>query len=186
MSLTLGGKPIDGFMYDAIRWTREEKAAFIEMEVSINVLEYFTAVYYIMLWSEKCENKVIHLECDNTAAVSWIVKSRAGHSSYADALTKVFSLFCLKYNITVTCTHIEGARNIIADQKSRDLLYYSQDADEGVANGPVSSASNKREICRRLLLECIIRPASMHGPNLLRLLTLLHTSHGRSSLSSST
>ena len=181
MSLSRGGADIPGLSGDAIRWTRQEKIAFDDMGVSINVLEYFTAIYYIMLWSEHCENQVIHIECDNTAAVSWILKSRAGRSKYADALTKIFSLFCLKFNITVICTHIRGIDNTIADFRSRDLLYFTQDADEAVANGPLLESSNKTEFCRRLLMTCVTRPESLHGPRLLTVLTQLHACHGQNS-----
>jgi hypothetical protein len=50
MSLTLGGPPVP-MKKEEIRWTSEELKVFIENKVSINVLEYFTVVFYVMLWS---------------------------------------------------------------------------------------------------------------------------------------
>ena len=41
----------------------------LEMEVSINVLEYF-----IMLFSELYTGKVIHAQCDSTSVITWIEK----------------------------------------------------------------------------------------------------------------
>ena len=78
-----------------IRWTSEEIIAFELMGVSINVLEYYVVVYYVLLWGDQFQNRIIHVKCDNTSAVSWLVKSRASHSPAADSLAKLFSLYCL-------------------------------------------------------------------------------------------
>ena len=99
VSSTHLGEKIDEYGDAAIRWTQDEFIMFESMNVSINVLEYFTVIYYVLLWGEKFRNKIIHVKCDNTSAVSWIVKSRASHSPAADSLAKLFSLYCLRMHI---------------------------------------------------------------------------------------
>ena len=66
---------------EGIRWTRAELQAFEELGVSINVLEFFVAVFYIILWADELRGKCVLLECDNTAAVSWLMKKRAVRGS---------------------------------------------------------------------------------------------------------
>jgi len=183
MSLTLGGPRYMSETDSGMRWTLEEMRVFEEMGVSINVLEYFVAIYYVMLWSDECKNKVVHIECDNTAAVAWLVKGRAGRSVFADALAKIFCLFCLKLNITIVSTHIPGVENDIADFKSRDLDFLPQDADEIKSAGGTLRGSTKKESCRRLLLLCIVQAESMDTQKLLMVLTELLSNRGRSSVS---
>jgi hypothetical protein len=167
------GKAFSEYRDDAIRWTGGEIDIFESMGVSINVLEYYVIIYYVMLWGEKLRGHVIHVECDNTSAVSWIVKSRAGHSPAADALTKLFSLFCLKMNISIICTHIQGVKNIVADFRSRDLTYLAQDADEELAAGNLQLAGTRQELCRRLLKISVTKPEDLHGPKALAILMTL-------------
>ena len=173
MSVTKGGPSLDGFAGDAIRWTVEELKMFETMGISINVLEYYAVQYYVMLWGDKLKGEVIHIECDNTSAVAWIVKARAGHSPAADALSKLFSLFCLKWNITIICTHIKGIDNTVADFRSRDLNYLAQAADEVTAAGSWQAACSRQELCRRLLRLSVLTPEQMHGPNALAILISL-------------
>jgi len=163
---------------DAIRWTRAESDAFMIMNISINVLEYFVMVYYVMLWVEKFKNQVVHIECDNTSAIAWIMKSRIKGSLSGDVLAKIFSLFCLRNNITTICIHISGVNNILADFKSRDLNFLSQDADEKTMVGTWSDNMTRQESCRKLLLLCVTRPEIIHGQFLLKILTHLHSTHG--------
>ena len=110
MSLTAGGEPLS-VPDDAIRWTAEEMRVFATQGISINTLEYYAAIYFVMLWSHLFVGQIVHLECDNTAAVSWLMKSRANAGNEAaDTLAKIFSLFCLKHSITIISTHLRGVR----------------------------------------------------------------------------
>ena len=90
------GPPVSNSNDGATRWTRIEMEAFEFMGISINVLEYFSVIYFIILWSNQFENQEVHVECDNTSAISWIVKSRAKGNISGDVLAKIFSLFCLR------------------------------------------------------------------------------------------
>ena len=171
VSLTPAGIPLPDFDSDsAIRWTKEEIKMFEEIGVSINVLEYYVVVFYVLLWGKNFSNKVIHVQCDNTSAVSWIVKSRANHNPAADSLAKLLSLFCLRYNITIICTHISGVDNVIADFHSRDLIYLSQDADEEITLGALQNASSRKECCRKLLKISVLKPETLRGPRILKVL----------------
>ena len=178
LSITKGG-PIEDMPGDAIRWTRAEVRAFEQMAISINTLEYYAAVYYIMLWADKLRDSVVFVECDNTAAVAWLMKKRAvGGNLAADALAKIFSLFCLIYKIRITSAHIRGVDNTAADFRSRDLVYLSQAADESMCHGIESRECSRQEICRSLLYTCVVSPEAMHGHRIQKTLTSLRTAHG--------
>jgi hypothetical protein len=175
-----------------IRWTRAELEVFRGMNISINVLEYFTAMFYVMVWESEFEGRVIHVECDNTAAVSWLMKKRAVRGSApTDCLVRLLSLFCLRENIVVTSLHIKGTDNVIADFRSRDLDYLPQDSDEELVNRVLQGGSafdgwSRRELCRSVLLLCVAKPAEMLGPRGLELLTRLAGTSGPSIAASST
>ncbi len=108
------------------------------------------------------------LECDNTAAVLWLMKKRATKGSPAtDALVKLFSLFCLHEKIVILSTHIRGVDNTIADFRSRDLDFAPQEADEGLlafeeTHGTTSAECSRLVLCRRVLLLCVTRPDETH------------------------
>jgi len=177
---SMGGEPLPQFNGQPIRWTKAELQMFITMGVSINVLEYFVIVYYVMLWGDAFRNGVIHIECDNTSAVSWIMRNRAKNNCAAETLARIFSLFCLSHHITLICTHIKGEANSIADTLSRDLSLAAQDADEELLqdHGADQEPSPPQVLLRGLLLTCMKEQSSMHGQRILRLLTDLHSTHG--------
>ena len=178
LSAKRGGE-LEDMPGDAIRWTKEEIRSFEAMGVSINTLEYYAVVYYVMLWADKLQGSVVFVECDNTAAVAWLMKSRAaGGNLAADALAKIFSLFCLTHRIYITSQHIPGINNTAADFRSRDLLYLSQDADEGTCHGVRSEASSRKEVCRSLLSECVVSPERIDGRRIHEVLTKLRAIHG--------
>jgi hypothetical protein len=68
-----GGDPVRR-EHEGIRWTKAELETFARLGVSINVLEYFVAIFYVMLWADEFRGQCVLLECDNTAAVSWLMK----------------------------------------------------------------------------------------------------------------
>ena len=163
---------------DAIRWTRSEMKVFESWGISINVLEYFTVVYYVMLWASELSGHVVHVECDNSAAVSWLVKKRGSGVKAADAITRIFSLFCHIEHVSLFTTHIAGVDNVIADFRSRDLEYYAQGEDERFEDMDCVDNCNRQGALRRLLHLCVTKPEEMHGPALVNLLTHLRTTPG--------
>ena len=187
MSLTLGGPPV-AMKKEEIRWTREEIRVFIENNVSINVLEYFTVVFYVMLWSSSLAGKVVHVESDNTAAVSWLKKNRTkGRNPLSDSLAKLFTLFCIRKEISLLSTHLPGRLNDAADLRSRDLSRCPQASDEGIVQelldeetrpGAEWRSCSKLVLCRSLLYLCVTKPTRMHGQSLQDLLMALVTARG--------
>jgi hypothetical protein len=176
LSDTQGGEPRKRER-EGIRWTMTELKVFGDLGVSINVLEYFVAIFYVMLWVEDFRGRCVSLECDNTAAVSWLMKKRAtGGAPHTDSLVKMFSLFCLYEKIVIISTHIRGIHNTLADFRSRDLDFAAQDADEALLGsggilGATSNACSRLELCRRALLLCVTQPEEMHWARILSSLT---------------
>ncbi len=175
---TQGGPPVRR-EYEGIRWTKVELETFAQLGVSINVLEYFVAIFYVMLWVNEFRGQCVLLECDNTAAVSWLMKNRATRGSHAtDCLVKMFSLFCLHEKITIISLHIRGVDNTVADFRSRDLAFAAQDSDEGLmasaaTHGDTFEGSSRLALCRQALLLCVTRPEEMHWVKVLSKLTAL-------------
>ena len=178
---------------EAIRWTKAELLIFAKLGVSINVLEYLAAVFYVMLWADVMADSVILLECDNTAAVSWLMKCRTkgkGANRAADAIARLFTLFLLRTHIIIKSTHLRGVDNVIADFNSRDLSLCPQEADEGIIRdlrsreslvGQWSRSCNRRELCRSILYLCVTMPERMHGQSLADALIALLSTRGSTS-----
>ena len=91
-----------------IRWSKEEielfekrlisSASNSQAGVSINVLEFFSVVYFVLIWRDKLKGCVVKTNCDNTATVAWLKRMRAsGQSWVSESLMKLFSLVCLKF-----------------------------------------------------------------------------------------
>jgi hypothetical protein len=178
VSESLNGPPLS-MEGQCIRWTREEMMAFISWNVTINVLEYFTVIYYVMFWAHLMAGKVIHIECDNTSAVKWLVSNRVkSECEGADTLAKLFSLFCLTHNITIICIHIKGELNVIADLNSRSLLLAAQDADEEILAGTRLDISARQVVLRRLLYDCVTSPTKLVMHELLSRLTQVRLDRG--------
>jgi len=98
-----------------------------------------------------------------------------------DCLVKLFSLFILRENITVTASHIAGVLNVLADFLSRDLDYCAQESDEDIViseDGRWFENCSRAVACRRLLYVCVTMPEEMHGPNLAGALTALLSDRG--------
>ena len=135
-----------------------------------------------MLWAGELRGRCVQLECDNTAAVSWVMKQRAVRGSPTlDCLVKLFSLFVLRENITVIASHIAGVLNVLADFLSRDLDHCAQESDEGIViseDGKWFENCSRAVACRRLLYVCVTMPEEMHGPNLAGALTALLSGRG--------
>ena len=178
LSLEKGGTPLD-MPGGAIRWTRREFTAFQEMGVCINTLEFFAVMFFVMLWAPQLRNQTVSIQCDNTSAVSWLMKRRAkGGGETADVLVKIFVLFCLIENITIVGEHIAGILNIEADFRSRDLMYAPQELDEETMFMDSSKGCERAMRCRQLLLKAVMQPGTLRGPTLLAELMTLRISRG--------
>ena len=156
----------------AIRWTAEELHRIGTFELDINVLEYFTAVYAVMLWGPCLVGTHVRLLVDNNAALSWInsgrVAARGGNN-----LCKLFSLYCLHHRIVITCGRISTHDNKLADSLSRYVLL-QEDADlqhrGTTADGPWWTDLSRPQILRQLLLQSVTTPSPTAPLPLLRVL----------------
>ena len=166
--------------HSRIRWTPQEQQLFKMLNVSINVLEFFQAAYSVLLWGDELENQVVHIHCDNTAAVSWIHKSRGDVAAVGLLpLLRLLSVYCFIKKITLICTHIAGVDNIYADQLSRDLFdIVKEDTKEDIKTGNWWSDLNRQETCRKLLWVAITMPCELHLKKLLGVLRHLLTTRG--------
>ena len=158
----------------SIRWTRQEVDLFARADVSINVLEFFAAVYFILLWLPFLRGKTIDLQLDSSSAVAWTCKHRAS-APWADDVSRLFVLTCMLFEIRVIAEHLPGRLNVIPDFRSRDTIHYPQDLDEAVfAKSTTPLAPNSRAVnCRKLLFNIVTRQQRLNSLELLQTLTSL-------------
>ena len=92
-----------------------------EYNISINVLEYFILIYYMMKWESAFHRgDIIEARSDNTAAVSWMNKNRGGKSfPPSEILAKLFCSYSYKTDLVISSNHIIGETNILSDDLSR-------------------------------------------------------------------
>ena len=95
------------------RWNTSEK------EKHINVLELTAVLFSLQSLFHSHSNTHIRLRVDNTTAVTYINNMGGVKSPTCNAVTKLIWEFCITRNIWITCSHICGSENIIADKKSR-------------------------------------------------------------------
>ena len=156
---------------------------FVEGGIFINTLEYFAAVYCVMLWGDRLRGQVVYLECDNTSAVLWLSKGRATAGGViTDSICKIFSLFCHAYDIVVLSNHLKGELNTVADFRSRSLDLLGQAADEDTVHGMKSEPLSRREICRNILMMSLLQPDGLRCQEIASLLTILRSRDGESSV----
>ena len=167
-----------------IRWSPEELKLFdrglitngkSEGPISINILEFFTAIYFVMLWGPSLRGKRIRLNCDNTAAIAWLMKSRGSNKSpVAQVLVKIFVIFCVSMDITIVSRHIPGILNTKADCLSRLLsLQEKVNFRADTKTEHWWKELSREEICREFLRVSILEPSSMPLPRALELLRSL-------------
>ena len=86
--------------------------------VDINVLEFVTAVFAIMLWAPMMQGRCVCIGADNTATLCWLVKYKTTNIA-SDAILKCLALTCAIFNIQLVTEFIPGVRNVLADWLSR-------------------------------------------------------------------
>ena len=162
-----------------LQYTKTSSHRVFITPLAANDLNWWRALVLVAYKSP--ELIVVSIECDNTSAVSWILKNRVKRGGEGvDAVAKTFTLFCLTHNIKLLCKHISGVDNIVADFNSRDLTLMSQDGDEELFHGTQSKPSRRQVSCRRLLHDCLLNPEQTHGLSLLKTLTRVRGEGGLS------
>ena len=168
------------------RWSSEELAAFEEFKTShggksvdINVMEYFTIIFLVMLWGPELEGQRVGIRCDNTAAVAWLQKSRASNKSpIAESMVHAFSLYCIKMRIVLVPLHIEGIANVLADDLSRYTSVSLQVMPGGASQVDLKDRTwwrglSREMILRHFLLASVTQPGRLPWQLTLELLSHL-------------
>ena len=147
----------------------------METGVSINVLEFFSVVYFVLIWRHELKGCIVRTNCDNSATVSWLSRMRAcGWSPVSEALMKLFALVCLKFDIRIISYHLPGIFNIYADLLSRDIsLQELPPIIEDTGESQWWKEQSAEVISRNFLLRCIIQPLTPPSNDLLSLLETL-------------
>ena len=94
------------------RWSAEQNN-------HINTLEMMAIFLALKFFTAEISNNHIMILCDNTTAVSYITKMGSIKSTSCNKASKQIWLFCIKNKIWLSCSHIPGKQNILADFKSR-------------------------------------------------------------------
>ncbi len=182
---------------------------FAALGVSINTLEFFAIIYCLLVWAVTFEgtahslrDSCVHVELDNTAAVSWLLKNRSS-SPTAHCIVRLYSLAMSYFGITIGhACHLAGLLNTRADDLSRVdspidfsdidafLLSQAQRIDPQLEAdlrkvGTTSKHLRVEANCRKLLLTCVVSPQLMPMPTLLGHLVSLGSAVTETSANSS-
>lgn len=87
----------------------------------ITVLELFPILVCLVLWGPQLHNKKILFKCDNQSVVC-ILNSLTSKSDKVMILVRLITLECLKCNMVIKGSHIEGKLNFLSDYISRSCF----------------------------------------------------------------
>ena len=191
------------------QWTKLELQAFAKLKISINTLEFFAAIYCLLVWSCTLEgtsasirDKALRGRCDNKAAISYLSKMRA-RSPAASNLSCLFSLMATVFGWHTVADYITSADNFIADNHSRNTSgdfstiyidfspFFASAPDQvlshqAVDDPPVDCHTSRHSLieglCRELLRDCVLAPSSMPSLTIVGRLTDLLSVAGSASV----
>ena len=134
--------------------------------VNINVLEFASAVYAILLWSSRLKHCTVDIGTDNTACLCWLIRQKA-QSVSADRLLKVLALNCIIFDIRLRSHFIPGVENLIPDYLSRSLKYSTLDQSkdaiklvnpitEQFLNNLLSEDYTHQQLCRAIIHQALV------------------------------
>lgn len=156
-----------------IRWCEAELEVIQKLKrdggISINELEFIAVMYAVISWGEKLKGKTIKIMCDNTAAISWIMKQRGSNKSpVAEYLVQVFVLYCMMMDIAIVAEHISGVTNNHADFLSRDVLLQEKSfLEETTEEKSGLMEFSKQDYLRKILMNSIVRPLDRRSQTVL-------------------
>ncbi len=104
-------------------WTESElQLAARKSRVSMPFLELLAVILSVYMWREELSESALDLQCDCKSVVDAINK---GYSPTPGTHQLLLSLFFIsnKYKIFISCTHIQGVKNEIADALSRSARH---------------------------------------------------------------
>ena len=100
------GKPTGG------NWTKDEAM------LHINALELLGAWYIIQSYCKECTNTHIRIAVDNTTTVAYL-NHMGGTKTTCHRIAQRVWRWCYERNNWITCVHLAGKLNVIADRQSR-------------------------------------------------------------------
>jgi len=168
-------------------------AMFSAPRATINVLEFATVVFFVLVAAPFLKGLVVSLGADNMATLCWMVKHRSS-SGAADTLLKLLSLTCTIYNIKIVVHHVKGSVNYLSDWLSRvsgietcdyHSLLQSNDLASDESFLPmlethirVDRSANRRSVARLILSHALLCTTTMSTDTILRLISALrHFQH---------
>lgn len=84
----------------------------------INIKELFPIVLAVEFWGKDFSNQCIMFHCDNMTVVH-VINKQTSKDKIMMALIRRLVVKCMQFNIMFQAQHVEGVRNIFADQLSR-------------------------------------------------------------------
>ena len=90
-----------------------------ELGEHINILELRASFLGLKSLGRGFNNCHIQLQIDNTTAVSYVQHMGGSHSEDANSVAHKLWLWAISRNIWLSCTHIPGCFNVVADKESR-------------------------------------------------------------------
>lgn len=96
-------------------WSLDEK------ELHINILEMKAILFSLQAFEHELEGRHVRVFCDNTTAINYVNEMGGTKSkSCNDVATQIWD-WCLEHDSWVTCSHIPGKDNTLADVASRKI-----------------------------------------------------------------
>lgn len=90
-----------------------------EIDLHINVQEMLAVLYALRSYINLLHGKHVRILSDNTTAVFVLNKMGTTRSGECNEMAKTIWQFCMENKMFITCAHIPGKENVIADFESR-------------------------------------------------------------------
>ena len=90
-----------------------------ESKNHINVLELLAISHALKAFQEQVQSHHVKIFSDNTTAVSYINNMGGTKSFDCSQVSVNIWEWCIKHSIWLTCAHIAGSKNVVADEASR-------------------------------------------------------------------
>ena len=93
----------------------------VKEELNINVLELKAFIFSLPAFEYELEGRHVNIFCENTTAINYVnVMGGTKSKSCNDVSTQIWD-WCLGYPSWVTCSHIPGKDNTLADLASCNI-----------------------------------------------------------------
>ena len=107
------GASLSGTLPIGGTWTDDQ------LHLHINVKEMLAILYAVRSFVDHLRGHHVRVLCDNTTAVQVLNKMGTTRSPQCNDMAKQIWSFCQDHSIFITCTHIPGVENVVADMESR-------------------------------------------------------------------